>query len=354
MPRVAGTDPGTSSLDLVVLENGRVTDQCRFSPEQLRADVLLPVRWLKERGPFHLIAGPSGYGLPLVRSENCTDREIKLMALVRPDEKGQTQGVERFSALLRALCAADLPIVFLPGVIHLPTVPGHRKINRIDLGTADKLCVAALALHQQAAQVGGRFDACTFGVIELGSAFTACVVVRAGRIVDGLGGTSGPVGWRSAGAWDGEVAYLFSPLAKQDLFQGGAVNQPDAEEGLAWFRESLLKAVAGLQAVTSFDHIILSGQLLDSQPILAEAVANDLAGRAFVTRLESLPGAWVKHAAQGAALIADGLAGGSAAPLVDHLRLRGASCTVLDWLRHPRAAEVRSAFQGGDAATSGD
>jgi predicted butyrate kinase (DUF1464 family) len=39
-----------------------------------------------------------------------------------------------------------------------------------------------------------------------------------------------------------------------------------------------------------------------------------------------------KQAAQGAALVADGLAGGRSAPLVDTLGLREASGTVLDHL----------------------
>jgi predicted butyrate kinase (DUF1464 family) len=52
----------------------------------------------------------------------------------------------------------------------------------------------------------------------------------------------------------------------------------------------------------------------------------------------------VKHAAQGAALIAEGLCGGTFAPLVEGLKLREASGTVLDWLTHPRAEEVRVAF----------
>jgi hypothetical protein len=57
MIRVAGADPGTSSLDLLVLEDGVVADQARFSPDQLRADPSQPVAWLCERGPFDLIAG---------------------------------------------------------------------------------------------------------------------------------------------------------------------------------------------------------------------------------------------------------------------------------------------------------
>src|SRR5262245_53732583 len=138
MPRVAGTDPGTSSLDLLILEGGKAGEQCRFSPSDLLSDPSLLIRWLNERGPFDLVAGPSGYGLPLIRAQDCTDRDLELMTLVRPDERGRSQGVPGFRAILKALRASTLPVVFLPGLIHLPTVPAHRKINRIDLGTADK------------------------------------------------------------------------------------------------------------------------------------------------------------------------------------------------------------------------
>ena len=346
--RVAGTDPGTSSLDVVILEDGVVGEQCRFTPEQLQSDASLPVRWLQERGPFNLIAGPSGYGLPLVRAADCTPRDLALMTLIRPDERGaddaRRQGVLGFSSLLRALCSADLPLIFLPGVIHLPTVPAHRKINRIDLGTADKLCVAALALLQRTRKLSVELPAYHGCVVEMGSAFTACLVLSGGRIVDGLGGTSGPPGWRGGGAWDGESAYLLSPLEKRDLFAGGVASMPDAAAGRQRFRESLVKAVAGLQAVTRFEEVVLSGRLLESEPELAEQMARDLSLLARVVVLESLPGAWVKHAAQGAALLADGLAGGRTAPLVEHLGVRAASGTVLDWLHHSRVAELRKQF----------
>ncbi len=338
--RVAGCDPGTSSLDLLVLEDGAVTDQHRFSPQELLADASAPVRWLTERGPFALVAGPSGYGLPLIPARNCTERERALMTLMRPDERGRGgQGVTGFSALLNALCDSELPVVFLPGVVHLPTVPDHRKINRIDLGTPDKLCVAALALATRAADPTA-YRAC---VVELGSAFTACVVIDGGRVVDGLGGTSGPCGWGGGGAWDGELAYLLSPLSKRDLFTGGAASVSDAEVGRRLFVESLRKAVAGLRAVTPFDEIVLSGRLLGTEPALADQVAAALGEWAVVVRLDSLPGAWVKHAAQGAVLVADGLAGGRYAAVVERMRLREAAGTVLSWLRHPRAAEIRIA-----------
>ncbi len=345
MLRIAGADPGTSSLDLLILEDGAVADQCRISPDELRADRELPLHWLRERGPFALIAGPSGYGLPLIRAQDCTERDLALMALVRPDDGASGQGVLGFTALLRALRASDLPIVFLPGVIHLQTVPAHRKINRIDLGTADKLCVAALALAQLGEQPA---DGC---IIELGSVFTACLVLSAGQIVDAVGGTSGPCGWHSGGAWDGEAAYLMGPLVKRDLFAGGVLSVGNEDIGREGFRESLMKAVAGLQAITPFEQIRLSGRLLETESAFVDQLADRLSRFGCVSRLPSLPGAWIKHAAQGAAIVADGLAGGTHKDLVERLMLREAAGSVLDYLYYPGAEELRRRWFGADTGT---
>jgi predicted butyrate kinase (DUF1464 family) len=344
MSRVAGTDPGTSSLDVLILEDGAVHDQCRFTPQDLRDDPANPVRWLEQRGPLDVVAGPSGYGLPLVPASACGERALALMSLVRPDDRGRGQGVLQFHALLRAFVASGLPVVFLPGVIQLPTVPPQRKVNRIDLGTADKLCVAALALAHESARRGLALAETDFCLIELGSVFTACVVVCGGRVVDAAGGTSGPLGWGSGGAWDSEFAYLLNPLTKGDLFAGGVRSDTDRAAGQAAFRESLIRTVAGLRALTPFARVVLSGRLLETEADFAGTVEADLKRFGEVTLLPGLPGAWVKHAAQGAAVVADGLAGGTHAELVEHLGLRRAGGTVLDWLRHPRAAEVRQLF----------
>lgn len=337
MPRVAGCDPGTSSLDILALENGRVVAQVRIEPDELRADPALPVQWLREHGPFDLIAGPSGYGLPLVRAADCTDAQLALMSLVRPDERG-AKGVGGFSQMVRALRDSGLPVIFLPGVIHLSTVPAHRKLNRIDLGTADKLCVAALALGRHRRDEGAL-------VVEFGSAFTALMVLKGKQLVDGLGGTSGPLGPRSGGAWDGETAYLLSPLQKSDLFRGGVSDAPDREVGRAAFREAFCKSVYGLFNVHRCEHVYFSGSLLRTDSDLVPQALGELPSSFFKFYYAGdLTGAWVKHAAQGAALLADGLCGGANAPLVEWLKLREASGTVLDWLTHPRAAEVRKWF----------
>ncbi len=338
MPRVAGCDPGTSSLDILAIDDAGVVGQVRFAPDELRADPTLPIQWLREHGPFDLIAGPSGYGLPLVRAADCTDSQLELMSLVRPDERDTSKGVGGFSAVVRAFRDSGLPVVFLPGVIHLPTVPAHRKLNKIDMGTPDKLCVAALALAQH-----NRDEAA--GVVELGSAFTAILVLKDRQIVDGLGGTAGAVGATSGGAWDGEAAYLLSPLHKGDLFRGGVASAPDREMGKAAFRESFIKTMFGLLNVHGFRDIYYGGSLIRTDSDLVQQALGEVPTSYFhLHYVGDLPGAWVKHAAQGAALIANGLAGGVFANLVESLKLREANGTVLDWLTHPRAEEVRKWF----------
>lgn len=352
MPRVAGCDPGTSSLDVLVLDEGAVVDQVRFEPEQLRANPAAPATWLAARGPFDLVAGPSGYGLPLVKASDCTDSQLELMSLVRPDERSAATGVSAFSAVARAFRDSNLPVVFLPGVIHLPSVPSHRKHNRIDLGTPDKLCVAALALERNAGTWTREGPIC---VVELGTAFTAAIVLSEhGAIIDGVGGTSGAIGWKSGGCWDGEAAYLLSPLEKGDLFLGGAASVADAEARRMVFIESLVRLVGGLcglhEPYDRFETIVLSGRLFAMEPAfvdslhLATVLAPFARSTYQVVALGSLDGAWVKEAAQGAAIIADGWAGGQHAHLVDEMRLKEASGTVLDWLVHPRAEHVRKWF----------
>ena len=328
--------------------------QERFAPQDLQADPALPLTWLRQHGPFDLIAGPSGYGLPLLRSSQCRQRDFDLMALVRPDERGQAGGVTGFCSLLRNLAASPLPLIFLPGVIHLPTVPAQRKINRIDLGTADKVCVAALALARRASRVF-PWPAITAAWWSWDRRLPPVWCSAAGRIVAGLGGSLGPPGWSSCGAWDGELAYLLSPLAKRDLFVGGAGSSPIPSRPGCGFGEELLRAVAGLRGVTDFDEIVLSGRLLESEPQVSAQVEADLDKLRPVSRLSSLPRAWVKHAAQGAALLADGLAGGRYLPLIEHLQLcatRPAPCSTTFTIlgRRPYAAGLPSKGRTGGAA----
>src|SRR6201996_6473941 len=225
MPRVAGVDPGTVSFDLCVLQDGAAVVEEVFETGALSRDSGPLLDTLAAHGPYDLVYGPSGYGLPLVAARDVGERELAEMVLVRRDEAHADAGVGGLRSLLRTLARSGLPVVFGPGVIHLPTVPRHRKYNRIDLGTADKVCAAAYAIADQSARRSIPLDETAMILVELGGAFTAALAIAGGQIVDGLGGSSGPPGVRAAGALDGELAYLLGPaLRKQTLVTGGALD----------------------------------------------------------------------------------------------------------------------------------
>ena len=352
MPRVVGIDPGTVSIDLLGLEDGRVFLEHSVPAAEMasRPEALLEV--LGAARPLDLIAGPSGYGLPLVPVEAVGEAELRLLCLAQP---GENAGVGGLRTLVRLLREARLPVVFIPGVIHLPTVPAHRKVNRIDLGTADKVCAAAAAIEDQARRLGIPYRDTSFVLAELGGAFTAVLSVVAGEIVGGQGGSSGPLGYLACGALDGEVACLLGAVTKATVFSGGAAfvagtpdaapealsTQPEGARRIALdaFCEGLVKAVAGeLATAPRAAEILLSGRLA-RVPGFHEPVAAAL-GRMRPVRRLALDGR-VKEAARGAALIADGLCGGAYRELVETLRLKEAHGTALDRLYVTGADEVR-------------
>ena len=121
---------------------------------ELGADPAPLVDALHAYAPFDLVLGPAGYGLPLVPAAAVGERELALMVLKRADEPEARAGIAGMRSIVRALIAAGTPLVFGPGAIHLPTVPRHRKWNRIDLGTADKVASAALGIVDQAERLG--------------------------------------------------------------------------------------------------------------------------------------------------------------------------------------------------------
>jgi predicted butyrate kinase (DUF1464 family) len=345
MPRVIGIDPGTISIDICGLDDGRLfLDESLPTAEALR-DPAAFVRRVKAAGRIDLVAGPSGYGLPCLRGDQLTDRDLRLAVLAAEGESG---GIGGLRALMRTLAGSGLPVVFTPGVIHLPSVPAHRKVNRIDMGTADKVCAAVLAIREQAARRRCRFDETAFVLVELGGAFTAAISVSGGRIVDGVGGSSGPVGMRASGALDGEIAFLAGRVSKSMIFAGGVasiggeadveslVTSPSPQRRLAWaaYAEGAVKAVAALRtSAPDAREVILSGRVARVAGVRDELARRiDAIARGVTVELLRGSTSTATQAAEGAAVLADGLAGGVHAPLVDLLGIRQSHGTVLDHL----------------------
>jgi predicted butyrate kinase (DUF1464 family) len=340
MPRVIGIDPGTVSLDLCGLDDGRISLDLSLPTRDALRDPAAFLRLLTSGGRVDLIAGPSGYGLPLVRADEATDDDLRLAFLAPGGEAGGIGGLRR---LARLFAESGLPIVYTPGVIHLPSIPVHRKLNRVDLGTADKVAAAALGIWSQMDRLAISPDATSFLLLELGGAFTAALAVDGGAIRDGIGGTSGPIGWQSGGSWDGEVAFLAGRVSKEMLFQGGAAEW--GAPGLAAYIEGVLKSALALTSVVPKPReILLSGRHANDaavrdtlQPKLsAIAPVRDLTGRARVA----------KQGAEGAAILADGLAGGGCRSIVAAMGIGAAHGTALDYLRTVSREEARRQLGG--------
>ena len=350
-----GIDPGTISIDVCGLENGRVfLDRSLPTVDALATPSPL-LDLLRAAAPLDLVAGPSGYGLPLVAIDEATDSDQRL-ALLSP--AGDGGGIGGLGTLWRSLRELECRIVLTPGVIHLPTVPGHRKVNRVDMGTADKVCATVLAVADAARRRACGPQDISLILLELGGAFTAAVAVEHGAIVDGFGGSSGPLGARGAGALDGEVAFLAGEVSKQLLFTGGvatiagvAPDEIDLLPGassprarLAWraYVESAVKSVAALRvSAPRAEDVVLSGRLARVAAVAAEFA--DRLRRVTPGEIRTLDGfaAVSKQAAQGAALLAHGLAGGPESALVATLGITGASGTVLDHLHVISPADAR-------------
>jgi predicted butyrate kinase (DUF1464 family) len=128
----------------------------------------------------------------------------------------------------------------------------------------------------------------------------------------------------------------------------------DPRARLAWeaYLESAAKVVASLAlSAPAASRVILSGRAA-KVPGLGSRLASLLARAVPNLEVETATGfaTVAKHAAQGAALIADGLAGGTAATLVEALGIRDARGTVLDHLHVISAGQARRrlGMSGGD------
>ncbi len=362
--RIAGLDSGTYSVDIAGLDDTvpRVFFEKSIPRREVSRDpsaVVAVLEELVERHGVEAIVVSSGYGIALKKAVEAEEWEIRLATFMHPvDEERRRHRILGLRAVMEEVKKAKLPAWFTPGVVHLETVPYWRKLNRIDIGTSDKVYSVAYVLRELVEDEGIEPQKASFIVVEAGYAYTAAIAVENGRIVDGIGGTTGFTGYMGAGCWDAELAYLAAGVdpgfPRETLFRGGLGDHyyghppPSPEEiaekalrgdekartvveGLA---ENAAKDVYALLASTKPDYVYVTGRWARI-PLFMEALreklwaATELGIR--VKRPRQL-GVKVKEAAIGAALLASGLVGGRYKWLVEVLGLKDSKGTILDYI----------------------
>ena len=131
-------------------------------------------------------------------------------------------------------------------------------------------------------------------------------------------------------------------LSADDFFEAA---QQDEQTQMAWeaLMEGVAKSVASeLVVVPEPKEILISGRLCRTEKIRRE-LESRLSSFGPVRKVEGFASV-AKEAAQGAALLADGLAGGRFRKLVEVMEIEGASGTVLDHLYIKNAESLRQKF----------
>lgn len=268
--------------------------------------------------PAAPIVLPSGFGVPVTRAGELLDRDIAEITLRREahltDPLGQFLAEARRRPL-RAFC--------IPAVRSLPSIPLHRKLNRLDLGTADVVCAAAWAIHCLAREERA-YTASSFLLLHLGAATRALIVIKEGRIVDGIGRSDEGMGTASRAAANGLRASLGRGVGRS-RYAGEPENIEarlrEARSQALW--ERVEKESASLLAFHGLSQVIVTGP---GHPRAIQVIGARLPLEPLPTQVDGY------EAALGAAIIAAGLTGGPTTGLVECLGLRQARERVLDWI----------------------
>jgi len=368
--KALGIDPGTRSFDLTVVDGEEVVWEDSIDTTAIAENPQSLTEAIEEANEVDIIVGPSGYGVPITFNRDIIDpRRFALEVLLLTRDEDLRSGVEKdelgirvYEAIVKVvvdLWRRNLPVCYIPSCILLPTIPAYRKINKLDMGTADKMAVAALGVFDQSSRESVDYAEVNFILVEMGFGYNAAIAIDGGRIVDAVGGTLFQTSFLSMGAIDGEIAVMGREWIRSDVFHGGvadicgtlsldeAVDEYERFEepyysAIESMLEGLEKTVRSLtSSVKEPREILLSGRYARHER-LRNLVSERLEEIAPVRRLNNLPGAKIsKEAAQGYAIIGEGIAGGIFSDLIKHMRIDEARGTVLNWVFHPRLKNAK-------------
>ncbi|HIE18215.1 TPA: DUF1464 domain-containing protein [Candidatus Bathyarchaeota archaeon] len=368
--RALGIDPGTRSFDLAVIDGERVVWEDSIDTTTVAERPESLVKAIEAAGRVDVIAGPSGYGVPVTFNRDIVDPyrfALEVLLLTREEdlksgiELGEL-GIRVYEALTKVaveLWRRGLPVCYIPSCILLPTIPPHRKVNKLDMGTADKMAIAVLGVFDQSTRYEINYGEVSFILVELGFGYNAAIAVKKGMIIDSLGGTLVQTGFLTMGPIDGEIAVMGREWIRSDVFHGGVadicgtLSMDDALSRYGQGKEPYVSAVESMlegieksvriltSSIENPKEILLSGRN-SRHPKFRKLVQERLGRIAPVRTLGMLPGARIsKEAAQGYAMIGEGIVGGEFNRLIKHMRITDARGTVLNWVFHPRLKDAK-------------
>jgi len=167
MYRVLGIDPGSKSWDFFGLEDNKIILDTSLPTKELINDPQKAITIINSAEDVDLMVAPSGFGLPLKDVHELTEQDI-FFTLLKFDQQEKNKLVG-LGEVLRLIKAQNIPGIIVPGVKHLPTVPKYRKINKIDMGTADKICTAVTGIRDQMERFKVGAEETNFIMVEIGA-----------------------------------------------------------------------------------------------------------------------------------------------------------------------------------------
>ena len=223
--------------------------------------------------------------------------ETTLCSLQTLENLVTTPDIADLHTFLTAISSLNAKNFHLPALKNLKSVPRYRTRKHKDMGNADKLCSVATLLYRMRQQEAA-WSEMRFLYLEVGEDDRSIVVIKDGRIVDGM-----------------------TVCMEAD----GDNDEDDEQEREQAFWEGLSEDVAGLMAIHHFEDIVVIDRRSTLQDKLDKSTVVDRLGDTYQFYLyphgESEPEGF--ETAIGASLVAEGLFRPSlASEVVEHLQIK--------------------------------
>ncbi len=220
--------------------------------------------------------------------------ETTLCSLQTLEEQITTPDMADLHTFLSAISSLNTKNFHLPALKNLKSVPRYRKRKRKDMGDADQLCSVATLLYRMRQQEAA-WSEMRFLYLEVGEDDRSIVVIKDGRIVDGM-------------------------TVRMEVD-----DEEDEQEREQGFWEGLSEDVAGLMAIHHFEDIVVIDRRSSLQEKIDKSTVVDRLGDTYQFYLyphgESEPEGF--ETAIGASLVAEGLfRPGLASEVVERLQIK--------------------------------